>query len=119
MINQHHDVDPVIRDLNRYLVEQEQHDIRREHAEAIAKQEFSQLGYTEILEYQNDYRSLEMLFEAVKLDNLVKAKAALNAFIEGVREIYLENRTREIEKKEEKERIDDFDLYYLNTEKWC
>lgn len=114
-------VDPVSRDLNRYLVEQEQHDIRREHIQATAEQEFNQLGYREIIEYQDDLHELETLFEGVESNNLSKAKAALNAFIQGVKDAYLENRTRELEQEEETERVNDerIDLYFMSTESWC
>lgn len=120
MIKQYHNVDPVIRDLNRYLAEQEQHDIRREHIQATAEQEFNQLGYIEIIEYQGDYHDLETLFEGVESNNLGKAKAALNAFIQGVKDAYLENRTRELEQEEETGRVNDerLDMYFLHTE-WC
>ena len=36
MIHERQHVDPVIRDLNRYLADQEQHDIRREHIQGRA-----------------------------------------------------------------------------------
>ena len=121
MIHERQHVDPVIRDLNRYLADQEQHDIRQEHIHARAEQEFNQLGYREIIEYQDDFHELETLFEGVESNNLTKAKAALNAFIQGVKEIYLENRTRELEQEEEAECINDerIDLYFMNTESWC
>ena len=117
-VTQH--IDPVMRDLNRYLADQEQHDIRREHIQARAEQEFCQLGYREIIEYQADYRDLETLLEAVESGNLEKAKAALKGFIETVKEAYLENRTRELEQEDEQEYVNDerIDLYFLNTE-WC
>lgn len=120
MIHSVQNVDPVIRDLNRYLAEQEQHDIRRDHLQATAEQEFNQLGYMEIIEYQGDYHELETLFEGVESNNLAKAKAALNAFIQGVKEIYLEKRTRELEQAEEQERVNDerIELYFVHTE-WC
>ena len=121
MIHERQHIDPVIRDLNRYLADQEQHDIRREHIQARAEQEFNQLGYREIIEYQDDYRDLETLFEGVEGGNLEKAKAALNAFIQGVKAIYLENRIRELDQEEENERANDerIDLYFMNTESWC
>lgn len=113
--------DPVLRDLNSYLLEQEQHDIRREHIQATAEQEFNQLSYIELIEYQDDFHDLETLFEGVESNNLSKAKAALNAFIQGVKDAYLENRTRELEQEEETERANDerIDLYFMNTESWC
>ena len=120
MIHAKQNVDPVMRDLNRYLADQEQHDIRLEYIQAKAEQEFHQLGYGELIEYQTDYRDLELLFECVEGGNLEKAKAALKGFIETVKEAYLENRTRELEQEDEQEYVNDerIDLYFLNTE-WC
>lgn len=120
MIKFKQNFDPVIMDLNRYLAAQDQYDIRREHIQAMAEKEFSQLDYMEIIEYHNDYREIVEMFNSVESGNITKAKAALNAFIEGVKEIYLEHRTREIEQEEENDRINDKRIeLYLSAMEEC
>ena len=122
MINQSHNIDPVIRDLNRYLAEQDQHSINIERLQAIAEKEFHEMNYLEIIEYHHNYTDLEFLFEFVVNGKMPEAKSALNNFLETVKDAYIENRSKELEQEEEKERQDDeaFEKYYAeNPPYWC
>ena len=123
MIKQAHNVDPVIRDLNNYLAAQEQHDIKTEHFQAIAEKEFHEMNYLEIIEYDNNYTDLEFVFDYVIAGKVDQAKKALNSFFETVKEIYINNRSKELEEEEEKERQDDdyIERYYQQNgyPRWC
>ena len=120
MIHSKHSIDPVIRDLNNYLQDAMNHDIRAEHLHATAESEFNRLNYIEMIAYQDNFDDLETLFEFVMSGKPDEAKSALNSFMETVKEVFIENRVKELEQEEEEERAEDqrFELYYLNTE-WC
>lgn len=107
MINQHHNIDPVTRDLNNYLAEQDQRSIKIERFQTVAEKEFHEMNYLEIIEYHHNYTDLEYLFEFVINGKMPEAKSALSNFLETVRSVYIENRSRELEQEEEKERQDD------------
>ena len=107
-------IDPVIRDLNRYLAEQDQHSINMERLRSVAEKEFHEMNYLEIIEYHHNYTDLEFLFEFVVNGKMPEAKRALNNFLETVKDAYVENRSKELEQEEEKERQDDeyIERYY-------
>jgi hypothetical protein len=123
MINQSHNTDPVIIDLNNYLAEQDQHGIKIERLQAVAEKEFHEMNYLEIIEYDNNYSDLEFLFEFVISGKMPEAKSALNNFFETVKNAYVENRSKELEQKEEKERQDDeyIEQYFIEHgyPRWC
>lgn len=114
MMHSAQNIDPVIRDLNRYLAEQDQHGINRERLRLLAEKEFHEMNYLEIIEYHHGYTDLECLFEFVISGNMPEAKRALNGFLETVKDAYIENRSKELEQEEEKERQDDeyIERYY-------
>ena len=114
MIHSAQNIDPVIRDLNRYLAEQDQHSVNMERLQAVAEKEFHEMNYLEIIEYDNNYTDLECLFEFVVNGKMQEAKSALNSFLETVKDAYIENRSKELEQEEEKERQDDeyIERYY-------
>lgn len=107
MIRSKQNIDPVIRDLNNYLAAQDQHDIQREIFQAKAEKAFQELNYLEIIEYQDNYTDLEMLFEFVVSGKMEEAKSALNNFFETVKDAFIENTISEFEKEEQKERDTD------------
>lgn len=123
MINSLPTVDPVIKDLNLYLFEQEQHDIKQEYFQAKAESEFQALSYTEIVVYQDNYRDLETLFEFVLSGQIAEAQATLNKFFTTVKDTYIENRMVELEQEEQQERENDeaMERYYLAKDHsdWC
>lgn len=123
MIHSAQNIDPVIRDLNRYLVEQEQHDIKQEHFKAKAEREFHTLNYIELIEYQSNYDDLENLFEFVRCGKVEEAKKALNDFLETVKQVFIENRINEFETEEQQERESDENMerYFLENgyPRWC
>lgn len=114
MIHSAQNIDPVIRDLNHYLAEQDQHSVNMERLQAIAEKEFHEMNYLEIIEYHHNYTDLEFLFDFVVNGRMQEAKAALNNFLATVKDAYLENRSKELEQEEEKERQDDeyIERYY-------
>ena len=114
MIHSAQNIDPVIRDLNHYLAEQDQHSVNMERLQAVAEKEFHEMNYLEIIEYHHNYTDLEFLFDFVVNGRMQEAKAALNNFLGTVKDAYLENRSRELEQEEEKERQDDeyIERYY-------
>ena len=120
MIHAAHNIDPVLRDLDRYLQEEESHSIKQAHWQAEAESEFNRLNYLEIIAYQDNFDDLEVLFECVTSEKPKEARSALNSFMATVKEVFIENRVKELEQEEEEERAEDqrFELYYLNTE-WC
>ena len=107
MIHSAQNIDPVIRDLNRYLADQDQHSINMERLRSVAEKEFHEMNYLEIIEYDNNYTDLEFLFEFVISGKIQEAQSALNNFLETVKDTYIENRSKELEQEEEKERQDD------------
>lgn len=123
MINSMQNIDPVIMDLNRYLAEQEQHDIKQEYFHAKAEEEFNEMNYLEIIEYDNNYTDLEFLFDFVAAGRIEEAKAALNNFLETVKDAYIADRIIDLEQEEEEERqADDYmEHYYLEKadSAWC
>jgi hypothetical protein len=122
MIIQHQHIDPVIRDLNNYLADQEQHDIKAEHFQAIAEKEYAEMNYLEIIEYGNNYTDLEFLFEFVNTGKIKEAQAALNNFIETVKDAYVASRIMDLAQDEENQRQADeaFEKYYAeNPPYWC
>jgi hypothetical protein len=122
MIIQHQHIDPVIRDLNNYLADQEQHDIKAEHFQAIAEKEYAEMNYLEIIEYGNNYTDLEFLFEFVNAGKIKEAQAALNNFIETVKDAYVASRIMDLAQDEENQRQADeaFEKYYAeNPPYWC
>jgi len=122
VINQHHNTDPVIKDLNAYLAESDKHDIKMKVIQAKAEKEFHEMNYFEIIQYGDNYDYLEMLFEYVLKRKVEESAKALNMFIETVKESFIKNRINEIEAEEEKERESDeaFEKYYAeNPPYWC
>jgi len=122
VINQNHNIDPVIMDLNAYLAESDKHGIRMEVIQAKAEKEFHEMNYLDIIQYGDNYDYLEMLFEYVLKRKVEESAKALNMFIETVKESFIKNRINEIEAEEETERESDqaFEKYYAeNPPYWC
>lgn len=116
-------IDPVIKDLNLYLFEQEQHDIKQEYFQAKAESDFQALSYLEIIVYQDNYSDLEILFDFVLSGKIAEAQATLHSFFATVKDIYMENRIIELEQEEQQEYEDDeaMERYYLAKDhsEWC
>ncbi len=122
MIHSDQNIDPVIHDLNNYLADQDQHDIKAEHFQAIAEKEYAEMNYLEIIEHGNNYTDLEFLFEFVTAGKIKEAQAALNNFIETVKNAYVASRIMDLAQDEENQRQADeaFEKYYAeNPPYWC
>jgi hypothetical protein len=117
MIHSAQNTDPVIRDLNRYLAEEEQYDAKREYFEAKAEHEFNMLSDIELIEYQENYDDLESLFDFVRRGKTDEAMKALNDFIETVKKSFIENTLKDFEMEEQKERESDeyMERYFLEN----
>lgn len=122
MITCKHNVDPVIRDLNKYLIDMENHDIKLEHFRALAEADFQKLNYLEIIEYDDDLTHLERLFECLSNNDFEKSKKAMLGFIESVKEVFIQDRMNYFERKDFLEsQNDDMEQYYLRkfNAEWC
>lgn len=118
MIYCKHNIDPVIRDLNKYLIDQENQSMKLEYFRTKAEQEFFTMSDIEIIEYQENLDDLKKLFDFVRQGKIEEARKALNSFIETVKEAFINNMIEDYEKEEQQEReIDEYiERYFLEKD---